>query len=114
MKTISSLSYDERLKHLGLPTLKYKRDRNNVIHVYKIMQGIDKLDVNTFFKMSSDSRTRGHKFKIVKQQNRTKQRASVFPQRVFNQWNSLPKDCVNSNTINKFMSSLKDAWKDRP
>ena len=36
--------------------------------------GIDKLDVNTFFKMSPDSRTRGHnfKFKIFKKQIRTR------------------------------------------
>ena len=39
-----------------------------------------------FFKMSTDSRTRGHNFEIVKQQNRTKQRASVFSQRVINPW----------------------------
>ena len=64
MNTISSLSYEERLKHFGLPTSKYRRDRNDVIQVYKIMHGIDKLDVNTFFKMSTDSRTRCHKFKI--------------------------------------------------
>ena len=35
------------LKHLGLPTLKYGQERNNMIQVYKIMKGIDKLDVNT-------------------------------------------------------------------
>ena len=84
VKTISNLSYEERLKHLGLPTLKYRQDRNDVIQVYKIMNGIDKLDVNTLFTMSTDSRTRGHNFKIVKQQNRTKQRAGVFSQRVIN------------------------------
>ena len=79
------------------------------------MNGIDKLDVNTFFKMSTDSRTRGHNFRIVKQQNRTKkQRASVISQRVIDQWNSLPKDCVNSDSVNKFKSSLNDAWKDHP
>ena len=114
VKTISNLSYEERLKHLGLPTLKYRRDRNDVIQVYKIMNGIDKLDVNTFFKMSTDSRTRGHNFKIVKQQNRTKQRASVFSQRVIDPWNSLPSECVNSDSVNKFKSSLNDAWKDHP
>ena len=32
------------------------------------MNGIDKLDVNTLFKMSTDSRTRGHNFKIVVKQ----------------------------------------------
>ena len=109
VKTISNLSYEERLKHLGLPTLKYRRDRNDVIQVYKIMNGIDKLDVNTFFKMSTDSRTRGHNFKIL--QNRTKQRASVFSQRVINPWNSLPSECVNSDSVNKFKSSLNDAKK---
>ena len=56
VKTISNLSYEERFRHLGLPTLKYRRDRNDIIQVYKIMNGIDKLDVNTFFKMSTDSR----------------------------------------------------------
>ena len=114
VKTISNLSYEERLKHLGLPTLKYRWDRNDVIQVYKIMNGIDKLDVNTFFKMSTDSRTRGHNFKIVKQQNRRKQRASVFSQRVINPWNSLPKESVNCDSVNKFKSSLNDAWKDHP
>ena len=75
------------------------------------MHGTDKLDMNTFFKMSTDSRTRGH-FKIVKQQNIIKQRANVFSQRANNPWNSLPKDCVNSDSVNNFKSSLNDAWKD--
>ena len=46
------------------------------------MQEIDKLDVTAFFKMSTDSRSKGHNFKIVKQQNRTKQRVNVSSQRV--------------------------------
>ena len=102
------MSYEDRLKYLGLPTLKYRRDRNDVIQVFKIMRVIDKLNVNTFFKMS-----RGHNFKIAKH-NRTRQRANVFSQRVTNPWNSLPKECVNSETLNKFKSSLNDAWKDHP
>ena len=114
VRSIRNLSYEERLKHLGLPTLKYRRERNDMIQVYKIMNGIDKLDVNTFFKMSTDTRTRGHNFKITKQQNRTVQRASVFSQRVITPWNALPEKCVNSDSINKFKSSLNDAWKDHP
>ena len=71
VKSIRNLNYEGRLKHLGLPTLKYRRERNNMIQVYKIMNGIDKLNVNTFFKLSTDTPTRGHNFKITKQQNRT-------------------------------------------
>ena len=114
VRSIRNLSYEERLKHLGLPTLKYRRERNDMIQVYKIMNGNDKLDVNTFFKMSTDTRTRGHNFKITKQQNRTVQRASVFSQRVLTPWNALPEKCVNSDSVNKFKSSLNDAWKDHP
>ena len=48
------------------------------------------------------------------QQNRTVQRASVFSQRVITPWNALPEKCVNSDSINKFKSSLNDAWKEHP
>ena len=75
------------------------------------MNGIDKLD--NFFKMSADTRTRGYNFKITKKP-RTVQRASVFSQRVITVWNTMLKKCVNSDSINKFKSSLYDAWKDHP
>ena len=63
--------------------------------------------------MSTETRTRGHNFKIAKQQNRTVQRANVFSQRVINLWNSLPTQFVNSDSLNKFKTSLNDALKDR-
>ena len=85
-----------------------------MIQVYKIMNGIDKLDVNTFFQDVTGYAYRGHNFKITKQQNRTVQRASVFSQCVITPWNALPEKCVNSDSINKFNSSLNDAWKDQP
>ena len=50
----------------------------------------------------------GHDFKIAKQQNRTTQRANVFSQRVINPWNPLPKERVNSDSLNKFNSSLNE------
>ena len=33
VRYIRNLSYEERLKHLGLPTLKYRRERNDMIQV---------------------------------------------------------------------------------
>ena len=114
VKSIRNLSYEERMKRLGLPALRYRQARNDVIQVFKIMQRTDKLDVNTFFKMSTEMRTGGHSFKIVKQQNITTQRANVFSQQVIIPWNSLPTECVNSGILIKFKSSLNDAWKDQP
>ena len=39
-----SLSYPERLKTLGLPSLEYRRDRADMIQVCTILNGIDKVD----------------------------------------------------------------------
>ena len=49
VKSIRNFSYEERMKRLGLPALRYRGARNDVSQVFKIMQRIDKLDVNTFF-----------------------------------------------------------------
>ena len=43
VKSIRHLSYEERLKALGLPSLEYRRERADMIQVYKIMHGIDKV-----------------------------------------------------------------------
>ena len=39
IKSIAHLSYEERLKKLKLPTLKYRRIRGDVIETYKILSG---------------------------------------------------------------------------
>ena len=63
------LEYPERLKKvkaLGLETLAYRRQRAEVLQIHKIMKGIEHLDVNTFFQLVSNSRTRGHSMKVKK------------------------------------------------
>ncbi len=40
----SNKPYQDRLRILGLPSLEYRRERADMIQVYKILHGIDKLD----------------------------------------------------------------------
>ena len=56
----------ERLKILGLPTLEYRRDRADMVQVYKILHGLDKADKNSLFKMATYQQTRGHPLKPFK------------------------------------------------
>ena len=50
-----------------------------------------------FFKLKEGSRTRGHKAALVKEQCRLDMRKEFFsPQRVINEWNKLPNDCVTA------------------
>ena len=44
VKCLKHLSYEDRLKTLGMPSLEYRRERSDMIQVYKIMHGIDKVD----------------------------------------------------------------------
>ena len=50
-RSLKGLSYQERLKVLGLPTLEYRRDRADLIQVYKILHNIYKVDKEKLFIM---------------------------------------------------------------
>ena len=62
-----NLSYEERLRLLNLPTLKFRRHRGDMIELYKIVHGM--YDVSTTVNLSFRglSRTRGHCFKLYPQ-----------------------------------------------
>ena len=87
VNSLSGRTYEDRLKTLGLPTLEYRRLRADVIQVYKILNQIDRVDIDKFFTLSELS-TRGNSLKIFKPRSRLKVRSSVFSNRVVDVWNS--------------------------
>ena len=111
---IRHLEYSERLKALQLPTLAYRRQRADLIQIFRILKGFDKLDAFKFFQIADGSRTRGHKLKISKQRCHTRLRQNAFSIRSVNNWNALPDEAVNASTINQFKSALEKHWKDHP
>ncbi len=65
--SIKDLSYSDRLKNLGLPTLEYRRLRYDIIQVYKLFHGIDYInDMENLLQVEQNSRTRGHTYKLLK------------------------------------------------
>ena len=62
--TLSLSPYEERLKLLDLPTLKYRR-RGDMIIVYKMLNDLIDLDRESIFRMSN-LHTRGHSKKLYK------------------------------------------------
>ena len=64
---IKDLSYSDRLKTLGLPTLEYRRIRYGMIQEYKLIHGIDYINnMQNLLQIEQNSRTRGHIYKLVK------------------------------------------------
>ena len=112
--SIKHLSYQERLKKWGLPSLEYRRERADLIEVYKIMNNIDQVEKDTFFKFPNYAATRGHQFKLAKKQHRLKVRSNSFSLRVIDSWNSLPDKVVMAPSLNSFKSRLNTFWKNHP
>ncbi len=57
---IKDLSYSDRLKNLGLPTLECRRLRY-MIQAYKLIHGIDYInDMENLLQVEQNSTTRGH------------------------------------------------------
>ena len=67
---LRDLIYEEHLKERGLTTLETRRLRGDQIETFKISNGYENIDRNTFFSLKKDSRTGGHEVKLVKHQCR--------------------------------------------
>ena len=87
------------LLQCGLTTLETRRLRGNQIEVFNTVNGYEAVD-------KEGSRTRGHKAALVKEQCRLDMRKYSFSQRVINQWNKLPNDCVNASSVNTFKNRI--------
>ena len=103
---LRDLSYESRLLQCGLTTLENRRLRGDQIEVFKIVNGYEDVDRNMFFKLKEGSRTRCHKAALVKEQCRLDMRKYSFSERVINEWNKLPNDCVNASSVNMFKNRI--------
>ena len=75
--TLKDLPYPERLKTLNLTTLAYRRNRTDMLQVYRIINKIDNIDFDSFFTYN-DNNTRGHSKKIDKPWANTRLRLNSF------------------------------------
>ena len=99
--SIASLPYEERLKKLDMPTLEDRRHRGDMIEVFKILKGIDKVQEG-FLELDTNPRTRGNTLKLKKLRHRTQKRTMFFSSRVVNEWNKLPDWVIQSKTVMSF------------
>jgi len=101
------MSYPERLEHLNGTRLDARRLYNDLVMVYKIINGHVALDINDFFQIApAASVTRGHHYKLMYTHTRVNARHDFFASRVIHCWNSLPAELVNSRTISNFKFGL--------
>ena len=103
---MKGLNSEERRKRLGLMSLEERRERGDLIEVFKILKGLTRIDPTEFWEV----RQARNGARLVKElaANGKKQRQSFFSYRVIQRWNLLPVEVKTAPSLDTFQRRLDE------
>ena len=104
VRGMRGLNSEERRKKLGLMTLEQRRERGDLIEVFKILKGLTRIDPAEFWEV----REARNGARLVKElaTNGRRQRKNFFSYRVIQKWNLLPLEVKTAPSLESFKNRL--------
>ncbi|KFP31597.1 hypothetical protein N325_01431, partial [Colius striatus] len=104
IRGLEHLSYEERLRELGLYSLEKRRLRGDLINIYKYVKSGCQEVRTSLFSIVDSNRTRGDGMKLEHKKLLLNIRKNYFT--VMEQWHRLPRGVVESPSLEVFKTRL--------